>query len=260
MSIRPIALVTGASRGIGREIAIELARRGYDLVLAARSEADLNETADAVRKVGGATHVFAADLASPDGPDRLWQAVETSGANVELLVNNAGFGDLAPVSEADGEKLSAMVDLNVRALVRLSRLAAPGMAERGKGAILNVASTAAFMPGPGMAVYYASKAFVKSFSEALRFELKGSGVKVTALCPGAVATGFQQAADMEGAGLFKVMPVMKPETVARYGVKALMKNRAVAVPGLMNKLSALSAGLTPRPVLLRIVRSLHRTS
>lgn len=254
---RPLALVTGASGGIGEAFARELAERGYDLALAARSAEKLDALADELRVSGAQAHVFPADLGAADGPSKLMQAVASAGLSVDLLVNNAGYGDLEPFAASDAGKLMGMIGLNVRALTELSRAVVPGLVERGRGGIINIASTAAFGPGPGMATYYATKAFVLSLSEALHTELKPKGVTVTAVCPGPTWTGFQEAADMEGSMLLKVSRVMEPRPVARIGLDGFERGKRVVVTGLSNKLMVAMLKLTPRPVFLRLVSGLQ---
>ena len=243
------ALVTGASGGIGLEIARVLAR-DHDVVLVARSAARLAEIA---AELHGA-RVLAIDLAFPDAVARVVAEVP----EVEVLVNNAGVGDFAPFVEADPAKLDALIALNIGALTRLTHAYLPGMIARGQGRILNVASTAAFQPGPLMAVYYATKAYVLSLSEALAEETRGTGVTVTALCPGPTASGFQAGAAMEGSRLVKGRTLPTAASVAAYGVTAMQKGEVVAVPGLMNKLFASSIRLTPRAVVRRVVHRMQR--
>jgi short-subunit dehydrogenase len=242
------ALVTGASGGIGLEIARLLAGE-HDLVLVARSAEALTAAA---AELGGAT-VLALDLAEPDAVARVVEAVP----EVDCLVNNAGVGDFSPFAEADPGKLDTLIALNVGALTQLTRAYLPGMLARKQGRILNVASTAAFQPGPLMAVYYATKAYVLSLSEALAEETRGSGVTVTALCPGPTASGFQAGAAMEGSRLVRGRTLPTAASVAAYGVAAMRKGDAVAVPGLMNKVFASSIRLTPRPVVRRVVHRMQ---
>lgn len=231
------ALVTGASGGIGQAFALVLAERGFDLVLTARNEEALAEASDQCRRHGVGCVVIAADLSEQDAPSRLWNALLDAGLSVDVLINNAGFGDYGFFAQGDIEKQRAMMQLNISALTELTRLALPGMQQRGWGRVLNVASTAAFQPGPLMAVYYASKAYVLSFSVALSDELKGTGVTVTALCPGPTDTGFIKAANAAKNPLFKLATMPTAESVARYGYRQMMRARTVAVPGFMNKLA-----------------------
>ncbi|MDQ1466738.1 MAG: uncharacterized protein QOH10_1153 [Actinomycetota bacterium] len=245
------ALVTGASGGIGLEIARVLAGE-HDLVLVARSADRLNDVA---AELGGA-RVLALDLADPAAVARVVDEVP----EVDVLVNNAGLGDFAPFAEADPAKLDTVIALNVAALTRLTRAYLPGMLDRKRGRILNVASTASFQPGPLMAVYYATKAYVLSLSEALAEETRGSGVTVTALCPGPTASGFQAGAEMEESRLVRGRTLPTAASVAAYGVAAMRKGDVVAVPGVMNKMFATSIRLTPRPLVRRLVHRMQSTS
>jgi short-subunit dehydrogenase len=244
----PTALVTGASSGIGLEIARILAR-DHDVTLAARTAGKLDALA---AELGGA-HVVTVDLAEPAGARKLVAELPA----VDVLVNNAGFGDWGAFATAAESKLDEMIELNVGALTRLARAYLPGMLERGHGRIMNVASTAAFQPGPLMAVYYATKAYVLSFSEALAEETRGTGVTVTALCPGPTASGFQAGAAMEDSRLVKGRKLPSAAEVAAYGVKVMRRGDVVAVPGFANKAMAASVRFSPRPVIRRVV---HRVN
>jgi uncharacterized protein len=241
------ALVTGASGGIGAELARVLAADGWDLVLVARTEEKLRELADELARSHGTTAVvLAADLEWPDAPTELAAELARRGVEIEALVNNAGFGALAPFVEMPLETARAMLAVNVTALTHLTRLFLPAMVARRRGYILNVASTAAFQPGPWMAVYYASKAYVLSFSEAIGHELRETGVRVTALCPGATATGFSSTAGSGQSRLFQMaQPASAPE-VARFGYRAMLRGDRVAVPGLRNKILAQAVRVSPR--------------
>ena len=242
------ALVTGASSGIGLEIARILAK-DHDVVLAARRADKLEALAT---EIGGA-RVIAVDLADPAGPRRLVAEVPA----VDVLVNNAGFGDFGPFADAAESRLDEMIELNVGALTRLTRAYLPGMCERGRGRVLNVASTASFQPGPLMAVYYATKAYVLSLSEALAEETRGTGVTVTALCPGPTASGFQAGAAMENSRLVKGRKLPSAASVAAFGVKAMQRGEVVAVPGFANKAMAASIRVSPRPVVRRLVHRMQ---
>jgi short-subunit dehydrogenase len=244
------ALVTGASSGIGLEIARVLAP-GHDLVLVARSAAKLDALA---AELGGA-RVIAADLSDPSAVAKVTAEVP----DVDVLVNNAGVGGFGAFAEADLDRTLAMIQLNVTSLTALTRQYLPGMLARGHGRVMNVASTASFQPGPLMAVYYATKAYVLSFSEGLAEEVRGTGVAVTALCPGPTASGFQAAADMELSPLVANRKLPSAADVARYGVKEMERGGVVAVPGALNKLMAASVRFTPRPVIRRIVRKMQET-
>ncbi|HUZ66437.1 MAG TPA: SDR family oxidoreductase [Beijerinckiaceae bacterium] len=249
-----LALVTGASGGIGADIARVLARRGLRLGLVARSADKLAALAAEIGASGGGSPlVFALDLGEADGPARLQAAVRSAGLRVEVLVNNAGFGLAGQSADLDRPEQLAMIDLNIRSLVDLTLRFGPDLVAS-RGRLMNVASVAAFFPGPGMAVYYATKAFVLSYSEAIAQEMKASGVSVTALCPGMTATGFQERAGM-APGLDRLAPSMSSMSVAEAGVAGLFAGRRVVVPGMMNKLFTSLAALTPHAAVLPV---LHR--
>jgi hypothetical protein len=251
------ALITGASSGIGLELARRFASRGFDLVLSARSAGKLEAlAAELAREHGVKASVATADLSDPAAPLRLHERATAGGAAVDVLVNNAGFGLRGDFAELPLGRQLEMVQVNVAALTNLSRLFVPGMIARRRGRVLNVASTAAFQPGPGMAVYYATKSYVLSFSEALSEELAGTGVTVTCLCPGATATGFAAAADMEKSLLFR-LGAMSAEEVARVGCDAALRGRRLVVPGLRNKLGAASIRISPRGLVLKLVKRLQ---
>ncbi len=243
------ALITGASVGIGLELAKQFARGGFDLVLVARREDKLRELAALLEKHVAVT-VLPADLSENGAARRIFERLE--GRAIDVLANNAGFGDYGPFSESDEAKMLEMLQINVVALTHLTRLFLPMMLERKRGKILNVASTAAFLPGPLMSVYYASKAYVLSFSEALAHELKGSGVCVTALCPGPTTSDFQARAAMEGS---KVMEsaMMDAKTVAVRGYRALMRGQTVCVPGLLNQILVLAPRVLTRKKVAEVV-------
>ena len=256
---RQTALVTGASGGIGWELARAFAAGGYDLVLVARSAGKLEELAGELRTRNGiAARALAADLARPGSPDEVFQDLANARVAVDVLVNNAGFATFGPFAETDLASELEEIRLNVAALTHLTKRFLPGMLARRRGGVLNVASTAAFQPGPLMAVYYATKAYVLFFSEALAEELRGTGVTVTALCPGPTATGFQARADMEGSGLFTgFMKVMDAAAVARAGYQGFRSGQRIVVPGLLNKLVAQSVRVSPRRLVTRIVRTMQ---
>jgi uncharacterized protein len=254
------ALVTGASGGIGAEIARELSARGWNLILTARSKGALEALAREVRARDGIlAQVVPVDLADPSGPGALEAATEGSGLCVDLLVNNAGFGDFGPFLDAGLDRGMGMVQVNVAALTELSWRFAAAMARRGRGRILNVASTAAFQPGPGMAVYYATKAYVLSLSEGLRVEFRDAGISVTTLCPGPTATGFQELAGMGNSGLLTLLPVPGAREVARFGVAATLKGKGVAIHGWVNRLLVLGVRLIPRRILPDLVYRIQRS-
>ncbi|MBX9796581.1 SDR family oxidoreductase [Sphingomonas sp.] len=242
------ALVTGASAGLGERFARALAKDGHDLILVARRRDRLDALAAEISaQQGRQVHVFAADLAAPGAVDALMAAIAAAGLPVNTLINNAGFGLRGGFTQLDRARQLEMIDLNCRVLVELCHAVLPGMVQMRAGGILNIASTAAFQPGPWMAVYYASKAFVLSFSEALHEEVKGQGVRVACLCPGATRTEFADVSDMASSRLFKMF-AGDADAVVRDGLSALAGNRAVKVSGLVNQSMAASVRFTPRPL------------
>jgi len=244
---RPTALVTGASSGIGLELARLFAKGGHDLILVARNEAKLNELALYLGKMYRCNvEVIPADLSQPEVAEALVEELKTRGLTVDVLVNNAGFGESKPFVEQDLRRVMEMIQLNMTTLTQLTRLILPRMIAAKQGRILNVASIAAFLPGPLMAVYYASKAYVLSFSEAIANELKGTGVTVTALCPGPTRTGFATAAGATATNLFHTPGVMDAAPVAEAGYRGCMKGKAVVIPGLLNKVLVWVIALSPR--------------
>lgn len=250
-------LVTGASSGIGAELARVFARRRYALVLTARRRDRLEALAGELSRTHGVpVEIEPADLGDPAAPERLIGALEGRGIRLHTLVNNAGFGLRGRFATLPYDRQIAMVDLNVTALTRLSRLVLPGLVERRRGGILNVASTAGFQAGPKMAVYYATKAYVLSLSEALHEEVKPHNVIVTALCPGSTETEFASVADLENVRRFK-MGVMPAAEVARIGVEGYEAGRAIVVPGASNWAGTLGAKLVPRFISRRIAGMLQ---
>jgi short-subunit dehydrogenase len=245
---RPVALVTGASAGIGREIARILAA-DHDLILTARRASELNSLA--AELAPAACHVFPADLSDPAAPRALFDAAAAAGLTVDVLVNNAGFGDLGPFAEADLGKMLRMVRVNVTALTELTGLFLPGMLARRRGRILNVGSVAGFQPGPFMAVYYATKAYVNTFSEALTFETAGTGVTVTCLAPGPTRSEFAVAAGMSAEGHFTVGSVADARPVAEAGVRAMRRGKRMVVTGLRNRLLLFAERFLPRGLVIR---------
>ncbi len=243
----PVALITGASAGLGAEFARQLSKRGLRVVLAARRKDRLEALA---AELGNARAVRI-DLGEAGSAEALLADVEAAGEHVDLLVNNAGFGLKGRFDELDAPRQRQMIDLNIGALTDLCRAVAPGMIERKQGAILNVASTAAFQPGPGMAVYFATKAYVLSFTEALHEELKTHGIRVSALCPGPTRTEFGAVAGFGDNGAFDRYSADAP-SVVRAGLDGLDKNRAVVVPGLLNKVGAASTRFVPRQLVRKI--------
>lgn len=258
-SPRPVALITGASAGIGKELAKLFAAGGHDLVLTARRADDLAALAAELAAAHGiAARAFPADLTDPAAPRKLFDEISAAGLTIDVLVNNAGFGVHGRVIDADPARLLELVQVNVAAVVHLSRLFAPGMADRGRGKILNVASIAAFQPGPWMAAYYASKAFVLSFSEAMAEELRGTGVTVTCLCPGPTRTEFATVAAMEGAKLFSTPNTMDVGPVAAAGYRGTLRGKRVVIPGFLNRVLTTFVNFVPRPLLLRAVKRLQK--
>ncbi len=253
----PLALITGASGGLGLEMARILARQGYRLVLTARSEGALAEAAQEAERLGSPeARAVALDLSDDDAAPRLVAALD--GVVPDVLINNAGFGAHGPFEGIGAEETHRMVTLNVTALTDLTRALLPGMRARGRGQILNVASTASFQPGPFMATYYATKAYVLSLSEALHDELRGTGVTVTCLCPGPTQTGF---ADRAGIAKLYVgrMNTLMPDarTVSEAGIRAMQRGERLVIPGLANRLGTLGARVLPRGVVLRMIRRIQ---
>jgi short-subunit dehydrogenase len=255
--MKETALITGASSGIGLDLARLFAKDGCDVVLVARSEGKLRElAAELERDCGVKAHVIALDLAQPHAAQALVQRLPVA---IDVLVNNAGFGVTGPFVETDLAKELEMIQVNIVALTELTKLLLPPMVARRRGRVLNVASTAAFQPGPLMAVYYATKAYVLSFSEAIADELRDSGVTVTALCPGPTETGFAAVADMTTTRLFNVAKPMSSADVARAGYAAMKRGRRVVIPGVKNKLLTQSVRVSPRRLVTTIVRKLQES-
>jgi short-subunit dehydrogenase len=250
--MRPVALITGASSGIGAALAHVFARNGHEVVLAARRAPQLGETADRIRAAGHrAPHVIAVDLTRADGAERIARELAARQLEPAFLVNNAGYGLLGPAAQLDRNDQLAMIDLNCRSLTELSLRFIASLA-RYRGGILNVASISGFIPGPGMSVYNASKAYVISFSLGLRRELKPKGIRVTALCPGPVPTQFQARAGIVDVHYPRGFD-RSAEDVAAQGYKGLMRNRPVVVPGVHNKLVPWLPRLLPRHVIAGLV-------
>jgi len=254
--MRQTALITGASSGIGADLARLFARDGYDLVLVARSEGKLHELA---KELGVTSTVIVADLVKPDAAQVIADTLIEKSINIDVLVNNAGVGLAGAFIENDLRTELEMIQVNVVALTQLTKLLLPGMVSRKRGRILNVASTAAFQPGPLMAVYYATKAYVLSFSEAIADELRETPVTVTALCPGPTATGFGSVAGMEETRLFTMRKPMSSAKVAKIGYEAMKRGRRVVVTGMMNRLLVQSVRVSPRRMVTMIVRKLQES-
>jgi short-subunit dehydrogenase len=251
------ALITGASAGLGREYARLFAKDGHDLVLVARRRERLDELASELAAAHKTTcMVVTADLTAAGAGQQIADQVRAAGRQVDFLVNNAGFGKRGAFAQSDRRSQLEMIDVNVRALVELTHLFLPGMLERKQGRILNIASIAGFVPGPFMATYYASKAFVISFTEALASELHGTGVTATASCPGPTATEFAEVAGSAGSNLFR-RHLADAAPVARHGYRAMLAGTVVAIPGLQNKLSAQSIRIAPRAAVRAIAARLN---
>lgn len=251
-------LLTGASSGIGLELARLAAQDGKDLILVARSRDKLLALAEELTRAHGVrATVMVADLGAPGGARQLYDQVQAQGPPVDILINNAGYGLSGPYLETDGADELAMIQLNVMALTELTKLFLPAMVQRGRGRIMNVGSVASFMPGPYMAVYYATKAYVLSYSEALAKELEGTGVTVTALCPGPTLSGFQERAGMKISTMMNVM-LTEVSFVARTGYAGMMKGQAVVVPGLLNRLTTLAVGTAPRALVRSVMAMANR--
>ena len=255
--LRPVTVITGASSGIGAALAHVFSAHGHEVVLVARREQALNAVAESVAAKGRPRPtVLRLDVARVDAAGDIAEALARRSLEPEIIVNNAGFGLLGTADKLDRAAQLAMIDVNVRALTELSLAFVESLARR-KGGILNVASTAGFLPGPGMAVYFASKAYVVSFSQALHEELKPRGVRVTALCPGPVPTEFQARAGM-ARDFFPAFLVRSAEAVAEDAYRGLKRGRALVIPGLPNKLVPALAGILPQPILASLMRSILR--
>ena len=255
---RRTAVITGASSGIGLELARLLAADGYDLIVSARRAERLQQLADELGKAHGTSvRIIRKDIAQPYAGEALWQAISEITPDIDVLVNNAGVGDSGDFADETPEVIERMIHLNISTLTSLTRHALPGMIERKRGKILNVASLAGFQPGgPGMSVYYASKNYVLSFSRGIRRELRGTGVSVTALCPGATRTEFEKTARAQNTRLFHWTKPMEASVVARAGYRGMQRGCSVVVPGLLNKFLAISPGFSPSGIVLEINRFL----
>jgi short-subunit dehydrogenase len=249
------ALITGGSSGIGLALAREIAAHGHNVVLVARNRDALEAAAGAIEgKYGVRADVIPTDLRLPDAADKLHETIVDQKLEIGILVNNAGFGLGGEFLETDLQREVEMIQVNVTAVTQLTKLFAAGMVRRRNGRVMNVASTAAFQPGPLMAVYYATKAYVLSFSQAVAEELRNTGVTVTALCPGATATAFADTAEISNTRLFTRLGVDDAESVAAYGYRAMMRGDRVAIPRLRDKIMVQAERLAPRALLTTIVR------
>jgi len=253
-----IALITGASAGIGLEFVKIFAKEKYDLVISARNETKLTELANEIKnKHNVNVKVIPKDLSKQNAGKEIFNELKNENINIDILINNAGFGIFDNYWNVELNDEQNMLQVNIMALAELTNLFAKDMVNRGGGKILNVASTAAFQPGPTMAGYYASKAFVLSFSQAVDFELREKGVQVSTLCPGPTITEFQIRANMEDLNLFKKGFTMSAEEVAQIGYNGLMKGKPVIIAGAMNKISAMSSKISPAKVSMKIVNWLQ---
>lgn len=249
------ALITGASSGLGADFAKIHASKGDNLVLVARSKDKLESLkATLENQYGISAYVVSLDLSEADAPAKLHQELMSNSIQVDYLINNAGFGDFGSFSGSDKEKQLQMINLNVTSLTHLTHLFLPHMIKRKYGKILNVASIAAFQPGPTMAVYFSTKAYVLSFSEAIAHEMKGTGVTVTALCPGATETGFKTAAALDNSSLFNSNGIAKSADVAEFGYRKMMSGKTVVVHGFVNRLMVKSVSFVPRNIVTTITR------
>lgn len=253
--MKKTALITGASSGIGLELSKIHASKGDNLVLVARSKSKLDELKVELEKnYGVSVYTIGKDLSLPKSVSEVYSEVKQQNITIDYLINNAGFGDYGLYFDSVWEKQEQMINLNITTLSHFTRLFLKDMVDRKSGKIMNIASTASFQPGPTMAVYCATKAYVLSFSEAINNEVKEFGVTVTALCPGATTSGFQAAASLEGSKLFEDKKLPSAKDVAAYGYKAMMKGKAVAIHGFMNALLANSIRFTPRFLATKVAR------
>jgi len=251
--LRPVTVITGASAGIGAALAREFARNGHALALVARRQDRLHALAEEIAAAGGVRPlVIVADLQQRDAARLIGDALAAQGAEPQFMVNNAGFGLVGTAAALDRDEQLTMIDLNMRALTELSVAFVDSLA-RHRGGILNVGSVAGFLPGPGMAVYYASKAYVLSFSEALHSELKARGVRVSVLCPGPVPTEFAARAGVKGRSLAPDFLSQSAEEVAEAGYRGLMRGQRTIIPGPLNKLLVLLIRLFPRRLAMAVV-------
>jgi uncharacterized protein len=260
MEAMPTAVITGASVGIGRAFARLCAREKFDLVLIARSQAQLDSLAAELRGSTGRTVLtIAQDLSEPGAADKVFGEVSRSGLPVDVLINNAGFGTLGRFWEVDRQQQLQMIQLNIAALTDLTRLFLPSFVQQRRGRILNVASTAAFQPGPLMSVYYASKAYVVSFSQAIHNEARFYGVTVTCLCPGPTKTEFAQRAGMNATKLFSGKMSMSAEQVAEIGYRAMKRGRPLVIAGRLNALGAFLTRFVPMRLTASLARRMQET-
>jgi uncharacterized protein len=259
MRTNPIALITGASSGIGLELAKLFARESHDLALVARSHEKLKLIAEDLQQTYGVqVKYYAKDLSISSTPEEIFEALQSEGGNIDVLVNNAGFGWRGEFAQMELSDIMEMIQVNITSLTHLTRLFLPGMVSRKRGKILQVASTAAFQPGPMMAIYYASKAYVLSFSEALSEELNGTGITVTAFCPGPTATNFGQRAGFSNEKILGGILSMNSRAVALDGYKGLMKGKPLVISGWKNWAGMQFVRFMPRPLPARLVKKIQQ--
>lgn len=252
------ALITGASNGIGLELAKVHASKGGDLVLVARNKSKLDELkTELEREYKIKVYTIGKDLSLTDSAQEVFDETQKQNIQIDYLINNAGFGDFGMFAETDWNKELQMINLNIKTLTQFTKLYLQDMVKRKNGKIMNVASTAAFQSGPTMAVYYATKAYVLSFSEAIDNEVSDKGVTVTALCPGATESGFQAAAAMEESNLVKGKKLPTSKEVAEYGYVAMLKGKTVAIHGFMNRILANSVRFMPRALVVKVTRKMQ---
>ncbi|GLU56902.1 SDR family NAD(P)-dependent oxidoreductase [Dyadobacter frigoris] len=252
------ALITGASSGIGQELAKIHASKGGNLVLVARNKIKLDKLkSELVEKYRISVSIMVMDLSVEGSAQKIYDQTTLEKIQIDCLINNAGFGDFGFFSLTDTEKQVNMINLNIIALTLLTKLYLKDMLDRKGGRIMNVASIAAFQPGPKMAVYSATKAYVLSFSQAVGNEVRHQGVTITALCPGATESGFQEAASMQHSKMFNKAKLPSSKEVAEYGYDAMIKGRSVAIPGFLNNIMADAVGFIPRNWVLKLVRKIQ---
>ena len=254
-------LITGASSGIGYEFAKIYAKKGYNLVITARRKNNLERIKQELESFDTAicVDIIVLDLSKQNSAKELYEVVKQRGILIDTLINNAGFGVYGNFIETDIEKEIDMIELNIKSLVVLTKLFLKDMVSRNNGTIINVASTAAFQPGPLMSVYYASKSFVLSFTEAIRNEVRDTNVNISVLCPGPTDTELEKSASLEESSLFTKLKVMKPEKVAIIGYKGINRNKSVIIPGILNNILITFNKIIPRALVINIVRKLQES-
>lgn len=253
--MKKTALITGASNGIGLELARIHASKGGNLVLVARNKSKLDEIKNELENIFNvAVYTIGKDLSVVNAAQDVYDETSKQNIQIDFLINNAGFGDFGLFADADWNKELEMINLNISTLTLFTKLYLQDMVKRGSGKIMNLASTASFQPGPMMAVYFATKSYVLSFSEAISNEVSNKGVSVTALCPGPTTSGFQTAASMDNSKLFNNKNLPTSKEVAKYGYNAMIKGKTVAIHGIMNNILASSIRFVPRAMVLKVSR------